>query len=841
MKNLRLVCRLPNGDERKVLVAAADFQSVRSVATEKLGTDSLLIRIKVDDGDGGGGGGGDLWEVDQSFWPSLQSGQTLFADCEAALKKRQRRRPSKAAGNDSSTSAGEDSNAEGQRAVRRRSSASSTVSATRASGSRQKKAARREPQQQEPTTPRSSRQRATATRPQSSPHNGPSPAASAHGASNAIVPTTSFASVSITGIPAPPAAASSRTAATGGDDGWDKLMAPIPRSSGKVWSPRDDAFLWNHFKNSLKTLDRKPSTSPERYQFFQKLLADHGTDGRIDTTLAGRTVKSLEARIRTKIRTAIAKDETVPSPILEFFGMLRTSPARSGREESRDGYRSGDAGGERESNGRSGRTYVVVDDETCDEGDEDDTSSDDQGTDVTPPRPGISGATRTAASSVPPAQYAGGRTTTSQPLTRAQSRPRRVQRSQTAMSGSAPAVHAEPVFAGPDQNARRLQERQAAMNPFNPNTRPLGSSEASTIEAHQPASTVPLVEAVIKTEAPSGSGLGNLGGPAGKPPTSPNAAPMRLELQPQHLLENDRGSAFAVAPGAHWAEVRLLRMALSSRWGRVRQRVRDIVARHTPHRLVELDQVKWLPAASDIYRVVMAEFGSLDQRGEATPARYTEICSAVVLSMIKAVFEIVAPPSWSVRRVSFTLAGYFAALALTHKGATHAERKRLFLQTAERTCWALRAAAVGQGRDLNQEESEDICAALIMTLGSNGTFDALIEERTSVQENADPIVLESTVARLNSLLIKLEASILFLQRCRLPVERLGAASFLRHTTSSILHPDRLQAVVSQAGGPNAGPDWQERTFGWLQGYRTVYNRLVQDGKIVLCPTVHRVF
>lgn len=115
MKNLRLVCLLPNGDERKVLVAASDFQSVQSVAAEKLGADGVVIQIKVDDDVAdGGSSGGDLWEVDQSFWPSLSAGQTLYAQLSSQSPKRKRGRPSKERGTindvslESGASAGEE-------------------------------------------------------------------------------------------------------------------------------------------------------------------------------------------------------------------------------------------------------------------------------------------------------------------------------------------------------------------------------------------------------------------------------------------------------------------------------------------------------------------------------------------------------------------------------------------------------------------------------------------------------------------------------------------------------------------------------------------------------------
>lgn len=613
-------------------------------------------------------------------------------------------------------------------------------------------------------------------------------------------------------------------------------MAPVPRSSGKAWSARDDAFLWTSFKNGLKHVEKRPLNHTERVKFFERLLEDHGSGGRIDTTLAGRTAKSLETRIRAKIRTAMEKNETIPPAILNFFGMLRSSPSRSSREASMSLTRRSGSSSSQPAGGRPRRTYVVVDD---DDESHSSGSEPEELRDLSPAPSVASRAATSAASSPRPVR-------------------RRVAENSTMVPG--------PLLSSPSQNvatvgeststvsstfsslanARVVQERQAALNPFAPRTQSgaAGSTAASAESPgppHEPLhSNRETAGTTIKTEA--GSSEDEL--MEAKPSTSQATvaattatallAPLRFKLQPESHL--DSSTSWQVAEGSNQQDIQLLRMALSPQFQRLRESVRVTIVRHVPERFSVIEELGYAATMHQMCRVLDREIAAICRQGrEVTSALYTQACSAVAVAALKAVFEQVAPPDWSIRRVCFAVAGYFAALQATHTNDNPTNSKELLIETAMRTFWALRAANAGDRLDINQEESEDICAAMTLALGQQSLLESLVQEQLVASAGSLDVgaALRKLAKRLEDLLLKLEASMLFLGRCRFPIECWGAQSVLRQSKSSALHPDQLQIAFAAAyqTGPGGAVEAQARRD--LDQYRILYRRLVQERKIAL--------
>lgn len=121
--NIRLVCRQPDGSERKVMLAATDFKTLVKSAADKLGcsNNEVILQIKEDD---------ELWEIESSYWTSLQPGQAVYAHTQAK-KPAKRSRPE---GNASDTAASSPAVSPSSPGPRKRRAAESAPALREASG-----------------------------------------------------------------------------------------------------------------------------------------------------------------------------------------------------------------------------------------------------------------------------------------------------------------------------------------------------------------------------------------------------------------------------------------------------------------------------------------------------------------------------------------------------------------------------------------------------------------------------------------------------------------------------------------------------------------------------------
>lgn len=773
MKNVRLICRKAGGEERKVLVSAPDFQTVLVVASERLGTDSVLLQIK--DSDGGAGSDDAFWEVDQSYWPSLNNGQTIYAEPTLKRKASSSRLPSAGAArrkgrttDDEGTSGGEDTAAPSQR---RRSGES-------VDGPQKKRS--RESQ-------------------------GASSIGGNH--SNVALPRSS--NVGPQRSPASKAKTSPQkrsvdSPAKKGKKSQNSQTIPGQHSSRKKWTPSDDAFLWQWFKKELNKIQVMPTTSVERHQLFTPLSNT--------PKLSGRTNVALYTRVRAKISSAVSNGEKVPDKILEFFGMLRVMRSTSRPSAESSGSRSGGAavGEGRDRQGHFGqrrpinsdptqasastprtKTYVVVD-EDDEHGDQESGSSssgedesseeadEDHAREVSVALPAPRGLPRPQTSRLDVAMH--------------QAR----QHYDPTEEPRAAATYDTLVI---DDNVRSLRQQQAALNPFAARPAPpqqetpLPDANATAIR-EQDNRIHPSRRERVKTEEASEDELmdsdqQNIQNAPGSF-TEPYISDLAFRLEPIDAVSSSspRDEGYAVTPNAHPDDVALLRMAMSPAQAKLRAEARRLVVetcKRCRRPINDIQDLPYGPARSFLTRLICSHFTP------ATSENRTAACADIACGIASALFEDVAPPEWSVRRTSFALAGYCVKLSVDDSFPNLAPPARVnaapllthFVTTAERTFWALGAAqqVVSPKAALDSSssssstpatlhgESEDICAALALTRNHRSGLRAMLDEHASTVRTAAQV--QGLLQRMDRLSSKMEASVAFLKRCDVPL-RWGA-------------------------------------------------------------------
>ncbi|PWN29198.1 hypothetical protein BDZ90DRAFT_231184 [Jaminaea rosea] len=973
MKNLRLVCRPRQGEERRVLISVPDYAAITTVAAEKLGIqgEEVLIQIKADGDD-------ELWEVDQSFWASLENGQTLFAKPVAGASSSAPPQPAKTtklARKEMKRKRKE----EEKRAIEAAGQAGgSSSAAARESDADDSASSSARPAKKAATPKIRSAQRQDDRAPPSS------------GSSNTITPSLSRPTVQSSG----------HSTSQNPTSSWNALTSKEQRSSRKAWTPRDDKFLWDKFRTQLDAASRNremPSNGSEREAFFQRLIEDHGTRGRVSRILTGRTASSIGTRIRAKVKDGVAKGKTMPQPVLEFFGMWRSSPARTTSSAE-----AGGAGGSRGNNtARDGRSkskerrhYVVVDDNDSeyDDGTETDASDASSRGDarsstvltqsaVAPlTSPSSSRSNEAGPSSLRPRSNRTSAVPADalRPVGFDNAAPQPAMRKSTVSSSSATRV---PPTPSTEHNARRAHERVAAQNPFaprlarddddaasvvmtssrsgatasapvfinrgqSPNLSQTGASRAVAVKEemetdeqdelmngsdsfHTPAPVhVPTLSQPPAPPPTMPALMRAVSGPNGipLPPRTPNGGTIKANGSGSTITSSsragpsrwgnragvqfdldftsntsvastgDRSIQFLPCAGAHPEDVALLRMALDERWHGLRAVVTTNISRsamaHDPD--IDLDRIRPGRMANTLLNVLLNNInhstgglpyphGAKDKVGTATARELTAISAALCVSLALAVFDC-APPNWSVRRTSFAIAGFIAAMSDGHK--RHVQLRELIFVVAERVFWAMRCARIEMGPTpgaskqtsvhLCQTDAEDICAAVILTTEMHKTgmcnaagarFDAWSLEQmyglcptvaTPLEEQyvkywdeaGQPIVAGDVSAsrpareaaaalllsRFTTLLGKLEASVAFLKRCPIPLEKWGAKGAVLRRMAPAL-PGAVRAALScnatgdglGAGGQASHSMLRGPVAANMEAYSRAYNGLLNAG------------
>lgn len=322
---------------------------------------------------------------------------------------------------------------------------------------------------------------------------------------------------------------------------------------------------------------------------------------------------------------------------------------------------------------------------------------------------------------------------------------------------------------------------------------------------------------------------------------------------------------FTPCAGAHPEDVVLLRMALDEKWYPLRRTISQAVTLSRLNKDAEpdLDDLNIIGIATMLMHNLCENekkttrkipIGvSPDKRIIASQA--TAMCAAACLSLALAVFDC-APPSWSVRRTSFAIAGYIAAVRNTHK--KRGELKSLLFIVAERVFWAMgcvnpdksslagpRGGAEHQRVHLCQDNAEDAAAAVIVTVAryafggpttQTWTLDQLRGVSTLATTPPEELYLEfwnSTgrtiegtsrsardaaaallLSRFTALLRKLEASVSFTKRCSIPVEHWGASQYVLRSMAPAVPGavrSQLMAASQDASGRGRGGGTQALT------------------------------
>lgn len=216
-------------------------------------------------------------------------------------------------------------------------------------------------------------------------------------------------------------------------------------------------------------------------------------------------------------------------------------------------------------------------------------------------------------------------------------------------------------------------------------------------------------------------------------------------------------------------DIKLLRMAFSEDWEEVRKHARAIIKSSIPRKKnLEIGDIDFALAASKMVTLLERNLNETipSQVSYSVVVRSRETLYAGVAASIALEVFGVTPQEWSVRRTSFAVAGYYAALC-RHRRTRPAQQKHRqlfrfvsFAHVSQKVFWALRSAK--DGSRYLEAEAEDISAAVALVLDTNSVLGRHIADRLRSRPAKEMLPL---TLRCKSYLDKLEASVKFVQRC----------------------------------------------------------------------------
>ncbi|PWN18769.1 hypothetical protein BCV69DRAFT_284753 [Microstroma glucosiphilum] len=368
-------------------------------------------------------------------------------------------------------------------------------------------------------------------------------------------------------------------------------------------------------------------------------------------------------------------------------------------------------------------------------------------------------------------------------------------RTTAAVGQRAPPASTEPPLFLAEENARLTQAAQAAINPFLasrvvresaavPTPPPAESSVQQAVQAEnrrhltwpassqgsapQSASTSVKSEKTDEEDELDGSDAQESGEEASD--TEERQVDAHLARGSDRLPSVNRPPLpFGLLKGASPADVDLLHMTLSEEWEETRQHARAIIRSSIPRKKsLEIGDIDFALAASKLVDFMEKQLDMSSPSGirYSVPPRSHETWYAGLATSIALEVFGATPPDWSVRRTSFAVAGYYAALGDHHR-RTFAKQKNnnvirfmSFAQVSQKVFWALRSAE--DGSRYLEAEAEDISAAVALVLNQNSVLGRHLADRLRWRPAEEMLPL---VMRCKSYLNKLEASVKFVQRC----------------------------------------------------------------------------
>lgn len=368
------------------------------------------------------------------------------------------------------------------------------------------------------------------------------------------------------------------------------------------------------------------------------------------------------------------------------------------------------------------------------------------------------------------------------------------------------------------------------------------------VDQHSPSSaiidttTTPSPRATVKAQLPEDIDLAGhaqdvsedelrdddeesgLEGSAESPSTNAAASSLRPRIQK--------------SPTGSWEDLYEVEIAMSEPWSHLRHRTAEIVQRHVKPRSrvsggLDLGDIDYAAAApelldllTDLHRGHSGTQGPMPHMNKAY--------QAVALTIAFEVFGSVAPTQWSVRRTSFAVAGYFAAIRQRHNDDRQRGKCYLppgdaslglerFMRVSQKIFWCIGSAADGSG--YLERESDDLSAALAFNLDRANQVPFRLSKGLDLTEstlsagNANARTLQNFITlarRALDLLDKIEASSKFLARCEIPTQQWGASKQLEgrgqpwSRLDEVLgtNTNSLQKALAQPSTPEHGATLQ---------------------------------